>query len=82
MTKIEKNSIGYLILLIIAISVAGIIIWPLLDLLFHAVFTQSEFVYSPTEHIIEPIIFGIIAGVVFWIFDKKADAKNQRKKLK
>ena len=79
MAKIEKTSIKYLILSIIAISIAGVILWPLLDLLFHAIFTHSEFVYSPMGHIVEPIIFGIIAGIIFWIFDRRASRKNQKK---
>ena len=35
MAKIEKGSITYLFLEIITVSVAGIILWPLLDLLYH-----------------------------------------------
>ena len=71
MGKNDKNSIKYLILEIVSISVAGIILWPLLDLLYHNIITHSPFTYSVFDHIVEPIIFGCIAGLVFWLFSKK-----------
>lgn len=70
MKKIDKNSILYLIILIISISIAGIILYPLLDILYYKFITHSKFVYSVREHIIEPIIFGCIAGTVFWLVEK------------
>ena len=71
MSKIDKGSIKYLILEIVSISIAGIILWPLLDLIYHNVITHSPFTYSVFEHIVEPILFGCIMGTVFWLFDKK-----------
>ena len=71
MGKIEKNSVKYLILEIVAISVAGIILWPLFDFLYHTFITNSPFNYSVFEHIVEPIIFGCVAGLVFWLFESK-----------
>ena len=71
MGKIERNSIKYLFLEIIAISIAGIILWPLLDLLYRSFITHSPFNYSVFEYVVEPIIFGCFAGTVFWLFDKK-----------
>lgn len=75
MKKIESTSVQYLILQSVAIAVAGMIIWPLFDLFWCGVITHSEFVYSVTEHIIEPIVFGCIMGLVFWVIDKKKAKK-------
>ena len=71
MKKIEKNSIKYLILDVVSISVAGIILWPILDLLYHNLITNSPFTYSVFEHVVEPIIFGCIMGIMYWSFDRK-----------
>ncbi len=70
MKKIERTSVSYLIISIVAISVAGMIIWPLLDLLIATVFTHSEFEYSVVNYVAQPFAFGVILGVVFWVLDK------------
>lgn len=67
----EKGSIKFLIAEIIAVSLAGIILYPLFDFLLCKFITNSEFTYSIFNHIIEPIIFGVVFGMVVWIFDKK-----------
>ncbi len=72
MSKIEKGSIKHLISLILSIAIAGMILWPLFDLIVCKVFTHTEFVYSVPEHVVEPITFGCILGIVFWILDKKS----------
>lgn len=71
MTKIEKDSTKYLIIQIAAITIAGIIIWPLFDLITCKFFTNSKFIYSISDHIIKPIVFGIIIGLVFWAVENK-----------
>ena len=71
MRNIEKNSITYLILLIITISICGIILYPLFDLILCNLITNSKFTYSIQNHIIDPILFGIIFGIVSWVVDKK-----------
>ena len=76
MKKIKRGSFAELVIFVLAISLGGIIIWPLLDLLFSAVFTHSDFVYSVQDYVVEPIIFGCIAGLVFWIFDVIATKKR------
>ena len=75
MKKIESTSAEYLILQIVAIAIAGMVIWPLLDLFWCAVITHSAFVYSVADHIVEPIIFGCICGLVFWIIERKKAKK-------
>ena len=76
MGKIEKGSVAYLFIEMISISIAGIILWPLLDYLYQTFITHSPFVYSAFEHIAEPIIFGCIMGLVFWFFDRKKAKSN------
>ena len=67
----EKGSIKHLIVLIVAISIFGMILYPLFDIIICKFITNSKFVYSVNEHIIKPFIFGIIMGIVFWVIDKK-----------
>ena len=71
MKNIEKGSIKYLIILIILISLFGMILYPLFDLVYYKLITNKEFVYSIKNHIIEPIIFGFILGIIFFIIDRK-----------
>lgn len=75
MKKIEKGSTKHLIVLICAIAIAGIILYPLFDMVFCALITKSEFVYSVPDHVIEPIIFGMIIGIIFWIIEKHNETK-------
>lgn len=79
MDKIKKGSIAGLVLYVVGTSIAGIILWPILDFLFDTIFTHSEFVYSVQGHVIEPIIFGCVAGLIFWIFDVIAVKKQGEK---
>ena len=75
MKKIESTSVQYLVLLIVTIAVAGMIIWPLFDMFWCAVISRTEFVYSVVDHLVEPIVFGCIAGMVFWVIEKKKAKK-------
>ena len=70
MRDIKKRSIKYLIILIITISLCGFILYPLFDLILCKFITNSEFVYSFKNYIIQPIIAAIIASSVLWIIDK------------
>ena len=71
MKKIERGTTEYLIVLIIAVSLCGMILYPLFDLVYYKVITNSEFVYSFHRYIIQPIIFACIFGTTFWLVDKK-----------
>ena len=77
MKKIEKTSWQALVLQMLAFAVAAIIIWPLFDLIWAALVTHSEFKYSVGEHILGPIVFGIICGLIFWLIDR-ANAKKKK----
>ena len=76
MKNIEKGSVKYLIMLIIVISICGIIIYPLFDLAICKFVTNSKFVYSFKNYIIQPIITAIITGSLLWVVDKKSRKKD------
>ena len=46
MKNIERGSIKHLILLIIAIAVFGMILYPIFDLIYYKFITNTEFVYN------------------------------------
>ena len=71
----KKGSIKYLVILIIAIIIFGMILYPLFDLIICKFITNSKFVYSVNEHIIKPIVFGILLGLVLWTVDRKKERK-------
>jgi len=75
MKNIERGSIKHLILIIIAIAVFGMILYPIFDLVYYRFITNSEFVYTFHKYIIQPILFACISGTVFWIVDKKQKDK-------
>lgn len=70
MKNIKKGSVKYLIIYTLSIIIAGIILYPLLDILYCKFITNSEFSYSITDHIISPIIIGAIIGIWLWYYDK------------
>ena len=76
MKKIETTSVKYLVIMILATSIAGMILWPLFDLFWCAVISHTEFVYSIVDHLVEPIIFGCIFGIVLWVLEKKKAKKK------
>lgn len=71
MKNIERGTTKYLVVLIIAVAICGMILYPLFDLAYYKVITNSEFVYSVHRHIIQPIIFACVFGTTFWLVDKK-----------
>lgn len=60
----------HLVIQIVAICVAGIILYPLFDLVLCKFITHFVFYYSFHSYVIQLIIFGIIMGTVIWIMDK------------
>lgn len=71
MKNIERGSIKHLIILIVATAICGMIIYPLFDFVLCNLITNSKFIYSIHSHIIEPIIFGCVMGIILWILEKK-----------
>ena len=77
MKEIEKGSAQHLIIQIIIIIIAGLIIFPLLDFIISLIF-KTEFAYSIDDHIVEPIFYGIVLGIVMWALDKKSVNKAKK----
>ena len=69
--NIERGTIKYLVILIIAVAICGMALYPIFDLIYYKFITDSEFVYSIHDHIIQPILFAIIFGLTYWTVDKK-----------
>lgn len=69
--KIKKGSIQYLILLIVAISVCGIIIYPIIDIFICLFIQHTKFIYTFKFYVIQPIIGGIISGLIIWVIDRR-----------
>ena len=75
MKNIERGSIKHLIVLIIAIAVFGMILYPIFDLIYCKLITNLEFVYNFHKYIIQPISFAFISGTVFWVVEKNRNDK-------
>ena len=65
MKKIEENKLLFILVYSFATGLMGVILYPLFDLLFCKFFTNTEFVYSVSTHILSPISFGIVFSVVY-----------------
>ena len=74
---IERKSIKYLLALIFTISIFGMILYPIFDLIIYKFITHVEFSYSISKYIVEPIIVGFFMGMVFWIADVKRLSKKR-----
>ena len=77
MKSIEKGSIKHLIIQIIASIIAALIIFPLVDFISCKIFQNSEFVYTFKDYVIEPIIAGVLLGLVLWALDKRSVKKTK-----
>ena len=71
MKNIERGSMKYLIILISTTALFGIVLYPLFDFLSDQLITNSKFVYSVNQHIIQPVVFACIFGVTFWAINKR-----------
>lgn len=71
MKNIERGSKKYLIFLIVAVAICGMVLYPLFDLILCKFITNSNFDYSVHKHVIQPILFAFIYGITFWSLDKK-----------
>ncbi len=69
--KIERGTIKYLLSLILYVALLGMILYPLFDLVYYKLILKSTFTYSIENHIIQPLIFAVVYGLIFWIIDKK-----------
>lgn len=69
--RIRKGSIQYLIVLILSISLCGIIIYPVIDFFICKFIQHTKFIYTFRFYILQPIIAGIISGLIIWALDRK-----------
>ena len=69
--KIERGTKKYLFTLMLYVSILGMILYPLFDLIYYNFIVNSTFTYSIEKHIIQPVIFSVVYSLVFWIIDKK-----------
>ena len=77
--KIERGSIAHFLIQTIAIIIAGIVLYPLFDLILCKFITNSEFIYSVHKHIIQPISFGFITGIILWVVENGIKIGNSKK---
>ena len=71
MINIDKNSPKYLALLIVIYIVMGLILYPILDILYCKFITRSVFTYSVVEDVIKPVVIGLVMALVTWFFERK-----------
>ncbi len=67
----KKNSKLYYLLFGITTVVMGMILYPILDLIWAKFVTHSPFVYSVRDHIIDPVVFATIITIVYYFTRKK-----------
>lgn len=53
----------------IAIFIAAVVLWPIFDIIYNAVFTHSAFVYTAHQYILQPLIFAIIFAIISYLID-------------
>lgn len=75
MKKIEENLALFMLVQFLSMTIAALIIWPLFDMFFDHFITNSTFHYSVGEHVIGPIIFGVIMAIIEGILKVRRDKK-------
>jgi len=58
-------------------TITAMIIWPLVDLFFRVVIDKKEFVYSLSQHIYSPIMFGFFSALFTMILRKRSRKKDK-----
>ena len=71
MKKIEENVWLYILAYGVTVSIMGIILYPLFDMVWCKFLTRSDFKYNVYDHIISPIIFGVTFAVICGIYKFK-----------
>ena len=72
-----ERTVRYFLLEFVFIAIVGIIIWPLMDLIFTAI-GGGSFTWGIGEHLVSPVVFALIVTIVefiFWNFFHKAPKK-------
>ena len=73
MKKIEHRSNGTIVLETFLTIVFAMILWPLFDL----VIKGDKFEYNVVSYIVQPIIFGLVVGIIIWIMNARKNKKKE-----
>ena len=71
MKKIERGTTKHLMVLVSAVVIFGLLLYPLFDYIICRSIENSNFEYSINQHIIQPILLAFVYGIVFWSAYKK-----------
>ncbi len=63
-----------------SVLIMSFILFPLLDMLWCAIITHTNFSYNPQDYILEPFIFSILITLFFYIPVITRKAKTEKKK--
>ena len=61
-----KRTVKFFIVNVVVCSIIGMIIWPLLDIIFCGIFGHT-FEYSVSDHIIQPVIAMVIVTIIEFV---------------
>ncbi|MDO4753237.1 MAG: hypothetical protein Q4A36_03350 [Candidatus Saccharibacteria bacterium] len=61
-----RRTVSYFILTFVSISIAAMIIWPLLDILFSKI-ENNEYTWNWISGILQPWIFGLVFTIIEFI---------------
>ena len=65
-----KKTVGFFFLSLAGNIIAGLIVWPLLDMFWDNVISHTTFSYSVSEHVVWPtIVMAILTIIEFVFFD-------------
>ena len=57
--------------MIIIMILVGFLLYPLFDMIYCKLISNTTFVYSVNKHVVQPIIFAVIYSLVYWSVDRK-----------
>lgn len=75
--ELEKGSKLDLIFQTVGGIISAMIVFPIMDLIFCKI-DKTPFKYTIFNHIIEPIIFGIVFGLITWFIHKRQNKKEEK----
>lgn len=73
MKNIEKGSIKYLVFLVTIYVIMGLILYPIFDIIYCKLITDSEFVYSIEADVLKPVVICSVMGICSWFIEKNAN---------
>ena len=75
MNNIEKESVKYLIFLIIIYIVLGLILYPIFDFIYCKLIMKSDFVYLYQADVIKPIAMAFVLAISSWLVERNTKVK-------